>query len=241
MNIKKTKFMTIIKNTKSLHLKLNIQINNEKIEEVDNFTYLGINIQNNLKWNTHVNTLVRKIYFVTGIIRRLGNKLNEKIKISIYYAMIHSHLSYLAPIYGSGLPQSELNKLQVAQNASIRKFFANDYYNLGYHTREILHKYGLLNVQQIIDFNSVILYHKIENGKIKLERVLSRVHDSHDYGTRSGRTIRLNFFRSNMGNNIIINSCARLYNYSTDRQITQEQSFFKFKKSLKSQIVRANI
>lgn len=72
-------------------------ISRQAIERVSHFKYLGITIQNNLKWNLHTDKICNKIAGISSVIKRLGTKINNATRISFYYAMINSHLSYLSP------------------------------------------------------------------------------------------------------------------------------------------------
>ena len=45
----------------------NIQINGSDIEFVENFVFLGITINDKLKWNSHINNVTNKISKRVGI------------------------------------------------------------------------------------------------------------------------------------------------------------------------------
>lgn len=239
MNVRKTKYMLMSRNSQLLQSNIKISINNQTIDRVEQFNFLGINIQNNLKWNSHINNLTRKLYSIAGIITRIGAKIRTDTKIAIYYAMIHSHLSYLAPIYGSDLAENEINRIQTAQNAAIRKFFAYDYWMLNLNTETIYKKYEIMKVREIILMNSALFYYKIEKNLIRIDSALIRASEIHNYATRGNHEIRLVQPMTNMGRNSIINSCARIYN-SLGRIITGQESLVKFKKMVKNQILESN-
>lgn len=154
--------------------------------------------------------------------------------------MVQSHLSYLAVVYGTSITQGELQKLQVAQNVAVRKFFAWEYYVERVSTQEIFKKYDLLNVEQNIHLNEIITHYKIINGIIKIERTLPTVSESHEHFTRNRSQTRLNLYRTNVGKKSILNVCAERYN-TIDRSIAQTRPFAKFKKSLKKSIIDSSI
>lgn len=61
MNVKKTKCMLITMNkTISLEFKINLMVYNDIIEQVNEFKYLGLIIQCNLKWNAHIQEIKKK-------------------------------------------------------------------------------------------------------------------------------------------------------------------------------------
>jgi hypothetical protein len=111
-----------------------VHIELKEIERVKSFNYLGLNIYNYLKWNVHVDYIRKKLLPVLVILPRLRHKgLNVQYLRSVYYAVIHSHLSYLDIIW-SNCTKEMVNSLQVLQNTSLKIVF-----NLPYrmHTKEI--------------------------------------------------------------------------------------------------------
>ncbi len=70
LNIKKSKYMifhTKKKNVQSLTLK----IDNVNIEQVAEFTFLGLTLYQHLDWKCHINKLSNKISQCMGILNRL--------------------------------------------------------------------------------------------------------------------------------------------------------------------------
>ena len=48
--------------TKQRHMdKVSFTINNENIEQVSSFSFLGIHLDDNLKWNIHIGMLTNKL------------------------------------------------------------------------------------------------------------------------------------------------------------------------------------
>lgn len=90
---------------------------------------------------------------VPGVIKRLGNRVDTSVIISIHYSLVQSHLSYLTPAFGIPASKNHLAALQVAQNVAIRAIFAPYYFYLNLSTNDIHQKYKILNVDQVIEFN----------------------------------------------------------------------------------------
>ena len=78
-----------------------INIVRTMIERVTKFKFLGVTVQNDLKWNAHVSTIVKKaskrIYFVRAC--RKAN-LPSNIGLTTYCTKIRPLLEYAAPIRG---------------------------------------------------------------------------------------------------------------------------------------------
>lgn len=80
---------------------IRITINNSEINTVNVTTFLGIEIDNNLSWDDHVQKVTSKISTGLYILYRMSFLCNFDTLKSIYYdAHIHSHSSYGLAIYG---------------------------------------------------------------------------------------------------------------------------------------------
>lgn len=238
INSTKTKLM-LIKQSQTIDAStsFNVVINNHSIERVSCFNYLGVAIQDNMKWNIHTDKVCNKLAGISSVIKRLGNKIKDSTKISFYHAMINSHLSYLSPVWGTSINQIDLNRLQIAQNNALRKLFSHDYYNLNMGTDEIRKKYNILNVTQIIKFNKILMIYKIDNDLMKSNYKISRERP-HEYATRNRNLPILSSFRTCMGEKSIYRSCTKEF-IEMLPLIDSDVPLFKFKKSLKKNIVNS--
>lgn len=73
-----------------------VKINNERIVEVKETKYLGIIIDNNLSFNTHLLETGKKIAKKLNVIYRLNNSVSCWTKNTIYKAVIGPHFDYCA-------------------------------------------------------------------------------------------------------------------------------------------------
>lgn len=124
LNADKTKYI-LIKNNGAIHNDFKLTIEENEISRVFIFRYLGINIRDNLKWNTHVESLCGRIIGLLGAAKILGNKLHHTTKVAFYHAMINSIITYSLPVWGTSI--SNMNKLQIVQNKAIRAIFSYEY------------------------------------------------------------------------------------------------------------------
>ena len=89
-----------------------VYIGNELVERVDKFKLLGMGLQNNLKWNNHVETVIQKANCQVYILRECRKaNLPMEVGITLYKPNIRSILEYASSVWG-GLPtwQMRLNK-----------------------------------------------------------------------------------------------------------------------------------
>lgn len=211
LNTNKTKYMIFSQR----HINSNIDnfklfIHSQQLNRVSNFKYLGLLINENLSWAQQVNSICRKLAGISGAIKRLGNKIHENTKTSLYYSLCNSYISYLMPEWATSATQTELNSLQVAQNNAIRSLFKYEYSELGKSTEEIRMQYKILNIKQQIKYNNILLMYKIDRNLIKINHAIDRT-PHHDYRTRNASQPRLATFRTTIGKKNIFRVCTEQY------------------------------
>ena len=65
-----------------------IVVNNVKLKNMNECKYLGVILDNDLKWTTHIETVYKKLIKLTGIFYKIRNKLPSTVLKSIYYAFV---------------------------------------------------------------------------------------------------------------------------------------------------------
>lgn len=236
LNSKKTKCMLIkYHQTTTNTQEFKITIDGNIIERVSSFKYLGITIQENLKWNMHVDNICGKLAGLSSVVKRLGNKIHTKTLISFYHSMVNSHISYLAPVWGTSAGQGNIERLQIAQNNAIRKLFHYDYNTLNMSTDDIRKKYNILNVAQTIRFNGIQMMYKIDNNLIKTSHTMNRER-AHNYNTRNRNNPIAPSSRTMTGDKNIYRACTQQY-AATSPSITRKNTLNSFKKALKKKII----
>lgn len=105
-------------------LKLNddkVQNLNFKLASANNFCsplkFLGIMVQANLKWHSHIDFVSNKLSKGLFMLRSLKGSVTLDILIYIYYAHIHSHLSYGTAIWAN---VGYAEKLFILQKRAVR-------------------------------------------------------------------------------------------------------------------------
>ena len=99
LNTAKSKFMVFFKHPKAI-LKLKLTINDNPIEQVTEFNFLGITIDQNVTWNAHITKTSIKIARVIGILHKLRHSFPQRILQLIYNSLIHPHLIYGLYLWG---------------------------------------------------------------------------------------------------------------------------------------------
>jgi ribonucleases P/MRP protein subunit RPP40 len=95
LNVKKTKHMYI--NTKGDES--TITLYNQPLENVDNYKYLGVNINKNLNHDIHWGQISRTTNSQIYLMKQLKQlKFKQEIIINVYRSLTLSHYTYSAPL-----------------------------------------------------------------------------------------------------------------------------------------------
>ena len=144
INVRKTQCM-FISNTENILQPNSISIFNVCLDIVEKYKFLGVEIDNNVRFNDHIISIRGKISKTIGILFRLRDTLPRSSLKSIYYALIHPYIEYCLPIYG-GTYEVHLNPLFVLQKSALRAINNAGYYdetNILFYNSKILKLHDL--------------------------------------------------------------------------------------------------
>ena len=91
LNTAKSKFMIFFKHPKAIP-RLNLKIAGNTIEQIAEFNFLWINIDQNITWKPHVTKTAIKISRVIGVLNKLKHIFLQQILLTIYNSLIQPHL-----------------------------------------------------------------------------------------------------------------------------------------------------
>ena len=166
-----------------------MKLNETVIKEVESISFLGVIIQENLKWNEHISLKSNKISKVNAILSRLKNVLPENILLNIYNALIVPHLTYGITAWGNAT-KSLFSRLIVLQKKSLR-IISNSKYNS--HTNPLFQKYNLVKVHDLYSINCTKIYY------------LKKISDMPEYHSNQLPSVSIiNPYLSRHSNNIYI-------------------------------------
>ena len=160
INTVKSKFMVIASphNMSNLVDKPEIKVLGKSLEQVASIDYLGMTMDQYLRWDKHVGALGKKLKSAVSSVKTMSN-LPTSVLVSIYHSLVESKLRYCNTVWGN-CNLALKNKLQILQNRAVRVISKN--YTLP--IEQVFAELNLLNVQQLIDFDSAALIFKAQNG-----------------------------------------------------------------------------
>ena len=95
LNSKKTLFLIIKGKDPSLQLMLN----NNNIDQCTSFKYLGMHIDNDLSWKTHVTKLICKVQKMWYTLHRCSGNSNKDKRLLLFRTYIYPHFLYGIQLY----------------------------------------------------------------------------------------------------------------------------------------------
>ncbi len=109
-----------------------VKINNVPLEVVQHAKILGLNVSDNLKWNYHVNEIVKKsskrLYFLIQLKR---SKVGPLELVKFYKSCIRSLVEYACPVFHDGLPMYLSRDLESIQRRAMRIIYPTESYEAG--------------------------------------------------------------------------------------------------------------
>ena len=116
MNIDKTVCVLFHKNPNSE--KISISIENMSFSNAKEVKFLGMWLDENLSWSSHINKLILKISRNSNLVSK--NKMPKEKKVLIYHAHIGSHIQYGITLWGNSASITQIKKVQKIQDSCIR-------------------------------------------------------------------------------------------------------------------------
>ena len=140
LNLNKTVYV-FFGNSKN-EVKPVLEINNIILKPSKIAKFLGLWLDEDLNWNTHITKLINKIKRNMHLLQVPKNLFNEHALKIIYHAHIQSHISYGLLIWGTMMTKEKLQRLQLIQDKCI---------NLITKIGTLEHKYKKLKINKLTE------------------------------------------------------------------------------------------
>ena len=158
----KTEFLIIRpQNTEVKYANVHITMKKRSIKHADSIRILGITITKNLKWEKHINEVIRNCKYHLRAYRRAIRYINIDERKLLYNSCIASRLSY-GDIIWKETSETLKQKIQVIQNEATRAILKKKPRETA---KPLLQELGWINLKEKRQLHSEVLFHKIEKGK----------------------------------------------------------------------------
>jgi hypothetical protein len=199
LNVSKSNFVIFHSRQRKIDNNLEIFINHERLNQEQSIKYLGIMIDSNLSWKSHINYTAKKVKRNIGIISKLRNYVSLSTLKRLYYALVYPFLTYGILVWGCTY-QTTLQPLFILQKKAVRILTNSSFHE---HTSPLFKDMNFLKLCDLVSFHIALFTYKFHNQLLPpiFDSFFSTVASQHNHGTRlsSKQSFLLPKARTNYG------------------------------------------
>ncbi len=183
-----------------------LKIGNEPLERVSTYKYLGMWIDENLNWASHIDKMSAKISRRLGLFRRIRHCLTPDTAKMSYNALVLPLFDYGNVIY-STCGSTMMRRLQVLQNRGMKITLQWPYRS---HSEDMLKKLKWMSVKDRAEYSKLCLVYKCINDQAPnyLCSKFNSLKERHQHNTRNRKQNNLSLVKPR------INQQKRAFSYS---------------------------
>ena len=230
LNLSKTNFMVFKPRQKRQLFEFQVFINEQPIPRVSETMFLGVFLDDNLSWKSHISLLASKLSKSIGIMHKPRFFLSTHSLRTLYNSMILPYLYYCNLAWG-GTYKSNLQRIVILQKRALR-IVNNSTYDAN--TGPIFKKLETLKLHDIHSFQLGFFMFSFKNSTLpsKFNNFFLMNSQIHNYNTRNAHSFHLPLCRTNTRQFSIYFQGPKFYN-SLNSAITGSSSSASFKRKLK--------
>ena len=203
-----------------------IQLNGKLLEFGNNYKFLGVQLDNQLKFNIHTGYIANKISKSIGILYRLKELVPKPVLIQLYNSLILPYFTYCITAWG-GTFENHLYPLIKLQKRVLRIICKKPYRE---HTRNLFVDCNILRLKELYHYSLAIYVFK------------TKAHETftlnHTYPTRNRNNMAVPVHRLTTTQHSVTFMGARIWN-SLPLFIRTSASLSIFKKRLKKYYIES--
>jgi hypothetical protein len=163
IHLKKTKSMVITSRQKHQRspLLLNLSIGSESVEQVNTHRVLGVTIDEEFKWQTHIINICKTVARNVHLLGKLKLYVDQDARLMFFNAHILSHINYASTVW-CGAGEVHLKRLNSLHRRAAKSLVTNPYLS----TDEKLCSVNILPLDKQFEFNTAVLVYKARHGLV---------------------------------------------------------------------------
>lgn len=200
-----------------------LNCNCDTLEKIEYVKYLGVVIDQHLRWSEHVDYLVKRLRRLIHKFYQLRDILSKQNLYMVYDALAESVLRYCIIIWG-GLYENKIKILQTMQNTLLKIIFKKD----RLHPSELLYReLNIFNIRMLYTYHAMLWMHKSQADPVV-----------HDYHTRNQAnvSVKIPLYTKTHTQRFLFYYGPKLYNL-LPISIKNNRKLYTFKKELKKFVV----
>lgn len=190
LNLKKTEYVYFGGSGGRLVPQGGLTIGGEAIRRVDGARFLGVWVDEGIRWSGHIEKVKSKVGRLLGVLGRASAALGGESILKLYNALVLPHLQYCLLVWGD-FEEGRNKVLGESLFKHQKRFLGLIAGKRGsYHSDPLFSKFGILKIndlykQQLRVHAWKFLSNKLPKNQISL---LCKVRDAHSHNTRAAKT-----------------------------------------------------
>ena len=221
LNIDKTQLLCLRNNIREVTVDYTSQVLNVS----DHAKFLGLYIDKNLNYNSHIDFLVKKLSKLSYMLYKLRDIVPSEIVTQTYYAHIHSNIRYGILFWGNSASVDKVLKIQKRCVRTIVNANQKD------HAKPIFKKLKILTVIDTYILECALFVRKNFN-------LFDNHLYNHTHNTRKKQNMIVMQTKKAYIDSGVLNTCIRIYNKIP--VAVKNLSIMLFKKTIKKSLLQQN-
>ena len=229
LNVLKTHYMVFTRRNRVID-DIDLKIQGTQIQRVYATKFLGVQIDSQLTWKTHIEYTCKKLSKCVGILCKARKKLYKSTLISLYYSFAYPYFIYCNHVWGKNYP-SCLERISLIPKKLIRIITCSPFRA---HTEPLYFANKILKVCDINDYIVGTFMYECLYGNIPdiFRSYFQRNADVHDHNLRNANDLHVPYGRLDIRKFSIKIAGANLWN-SLPLFVKNSQSVHIFKKNMR--------
>jgi len=177
ISLNPSKTQAIMFTNRSTHQSNNLHFENTAVLWSNSVKYLGVTIDNKLKFAKHLNSSIQKATGAKFSLFPLINKLSPlpvKTKLYIYKTYIKPIILYASPSWTANISKTSWTKLETFQSKTLRMITGSDWYVSNHTIRSSL---NVLSIKDSVNLETNKTFQRIKNSNYEhLSNIVNRKH-----------------------------------------------------------------
>jgi hypothetical protein len=195
-----------------VHNSYKLYLHGSEIERCTTVKYLGVQIDDQLTWNDHIDGIYKNILKYSRIFYKIRDKLPSRNLKDLYFASVYPLISYGIELYAN-TNQSNLHQLSILNNKILRTLQKE---SMTTSTNNLYINYKTLPIPLLHEFKLLLLVHKFTydnlNMPVALRNYFSTNSNIHSHNTRQRMNYHLQISKTSFGLRCFDKKAAKLWN-----------------------------
>ena len=212
--------------------------NGNVVKRVTSTKFLGIIVDDQLKWKQHIDYIKIKISKSIGIIYKARNYVNRHTLRNLYYTFVYPYLIYFVEVWGNTC-DSYLEPLILKQKQCIRTITCSQFKA---HTEPLFQELNILSFHKLVIHRIPLLKYKnyADILPTAISSLFIRSDAYHDHYTRVSSLLHVPVGHTGLIYKTFRFSAIKIWNY-VEANVSINSSYASFKNAIKCHLLGNNV